>query len=401
MRLSATLVLAGVIWSAAAEAQLLFRPGEPYINYAYESYRSYENLIFGRDRTPQFDPLGQFVLNGATVFQLQEFRTIRPAAGSIIAKPRLYEAYLNRLVIANDSYKGANSQLIVGDRIRTKYTSLTLDLAAMNGIRLDTHFKGGSVVLATSRVDKPIFESVLNADHRIHGTEGSEFRPRWSTYLMSGDVRTQLPGLDMGLSWVNQYRTDSFKKLSENSFKGTLPTTGRPPEWIVVRVSAQVPEDNAGVRVVPPVLTLNGRQFIHVLGPYDKLDAETLTLTVTEHEDRTIIPPITRDTSNDLIIDHPHIEPTPQGFYETRGRSSLLFWFKVPAFFADNGDTVIVTKTYASLDVAGDYAIELSEVFDGLSRNPATYFYTAAQSRGRPANLNDFKRVRVHYGRQT
>ena len=92
----------------------------PYINYAYESYRSYENLIFGRDRTPQFDPLGQFVLNGATVFQLQEFRTIRPAAGSIIAKPRLYEAYLNRLVIANDSYKGANSQLIVGDRIRTK-----------------------------------------------------------------------------------------------------------------------------------------------------------------------------------------------------------------------------------------------------------------------------------------
>ena len=186
MRLSATLVLAGVIWSAAAEAQLLFRPGEPYINYAYESYRSYENLIFGRDRTPQFDPLGQFVLNGATVFQLQEFRTIRPAAGSIIAKPRLYEAYLNRLVIANDSYKGANSQLIVGDRIRTKYTSLTLDLAAMNGIRLDTHFKGGSVVLATSRVDKPIFESVLNADHRIHGTEGSEFRPRWSTYLMSG-----------------------------------------------------------------------------------------------------------------------------------------------------------------------------------------------------------------------
>ena len=401
MRLSATLVLAGVIWSTATEAQLLFRPGEPYINYAYESYRSYENLIFGRDRTPQFDPLGQFVLNGATVFQLQEFRTIRPAAGSIIAKPRLYEAYLNRLVIANDSYKGANSQLIIGDRIRTKYTSLTLDLAAMNGIRLDTHFKGGSVVLATSRVDKPIFESVLNADHRIHGTEGSEFRPRWSTYLMSGDVRTQLPSLDMGLSWVNQYRTDSFKKLSENSFKGTLPTTGRPPEWIVVRVSDQVPEDNAGVRVTAPVLTLNGRQVTHVLGPYDKLDTETLTLTVTKHEDQTIIPPITRDTSNDLIIDHPHVEPTPQGFYETRGRGSLLFWFKVPAFFADNGDTVIVTKTYVSLDVAGDYAIELSEVFDGLSRNPATYFYTAAQSRGRPANLNDFKRVRADYGRQT
>lgn len=399
IRYIAVLVPLALLGWAAAEAQLLFKPGEPYVNYAYESYRSYENLIFGRDRTPQFDPLGQFVMNGATVFKLQEFRSIRPAPGSIIGKPELYGVYLNRLVIANDSYKGLNTQLIIGDRVRTKFTSLTLDLAAMNGIRLDTHFKGGSLVFATSRVDKPIFEELQNRDHQMHGEELSDFRPRWSTYLLGGDLRTQLSGLDMGMSWVNLYRTDSSKKLNESTYKGTLPTTGRAPLWIVVRVVDQNPEDEIGVRVRPPTMILNGQRLAHQRGPYDKLNSEALTLTVTEQSDRTIIPPIGRDSSNELIINLPHIEPSVEGFYETRGPGSLLFWFRVPPYFNDVDD--LVTRATAELDVAGDYAIELSEVFDGLSLNPATYFYTAAQSRGRPDNLNDFRRVRVRYGRQT
>jgi len=63
IRYIAVLVPLALLGWAAAEAQLLFKPGEPYVNYAYESYRSYENLIFGRDRTPQSDPLGQFVMN--------------------------------------------------------------------------------------------------------------------------------------------------------------------------------------------------------------------------------------------------------------------------------------------------------------------------------------------------
>ena len=390
-----------LMWSPPLAAQLLFKPGEPYVNYAYEGYRSYQHTLFARDRRPQFDNLGQFVMSGVNVFELQEFRTIRPVAGSIIGKPRLYQDYLNRLVIANDSYGGGNARLIIGDRIRTKFTSLTLDLAAMNGMRMDANLKGSSLVLVTSRVDRPIFEAIQNADHNIHSTIASEFRPRWSTYLLGGDLRTDKPGLDVGVSWVNQYRTDSFKTFNENSFKGTLPTTGHPPEWIVVRVADQEPDDDVGVRVRRVTVTLNGRQLEHGPGPYDKLSPDQLTLTVTEHLDRTIIPPVVRDNSNDLVINFPHVEPTPQGFYETRGPGSLLFWFRVPAYFIDAADSVIVNKAHVDLDVAGDYVIELSEVFDGRSFNPATYFYTAAQSRGKPGNLSDFRRVRVRYGRQT
>jgi len=384
-----------------ATGQFLLRAGEPYVNYAYEGYRSYESIFFGRDRTPQFDNLGQFVMNGISVFELQELRTIDPMAGSIIAKPGLYQNYLNRLVIADDKYRGTSTRLIIGDRIRAKFTSLTLDLAAMNGIRLDSQFGRGSLVLLASRVDKPIFEALGNKDHNIHGDESSEFRPRWATYLLGGDLRTQRPGLDVGVSWVNQYRTDSLRKLSENSLKGVVPTTGRPPEWIVVRVSDQDPDDGVGVRVKGIALTLNGRRVEHLLGPYDKLAPDAATLTVTEHPDRTIIPPIDRDNSDDLVIQFPHLEPNPQGLYETEGSGSLLFWFRVPAMVGGQADTNAVNRAHVDVAVAGDYAIELSEVFDGVSANPATYFYEAAASRGRPDNLDGFRQVRVHYGRQT
>ena len=217
-------------YGAAVDAQLIIRNTEPYRNYAYEGYRPYESLVFGRDRTPQFDNMGQFVMNGVNVFELQEFRTLQTTPGSIIGKERQYGDFLNRLVIANDSYKGVDTRLIVGDRIRTKFTPLTLDLAAMNGLRVDSNFKDASLVLAVSRVDRPIFEAIRNADFVVHGREGSQFRPSWSTYLLGADLRTKRPGLDLGVSWVNQYRTDSFKTLGENSFKGTLPHhRGSPP----------------------------------------------------------------------------------------------------------------------------------------------------------------------------
>lgn len=386
-----------------ANAQLIFGQGkkeEPYVNYAYESYRAYESFIFGRDRVPKFDNMGQFVMRGIDVFELQEFRTINPVRGSIISKPNRYQSYLNRLVIAQDSYGGVNTRLIIGDRIRAKFTSLTLDLAAMNGMRMDSNWKGGSLVLLASRIDKPVFEAIQNADHNIHGDEDSEFRPRWATYLLGGDLRTQKPGFDAGISWVNQYRTDSFKKLSDNPLKGTLPTTGMAPEWIVVRVADQAPSDGMGVRLRKAVLSVNGRQLQHVVGPYDKFSPEVLTLTVTQHPDRTIIPPIAK-VSNELTIDYPHEDPTPDGFYETEGPGALLLWFRVPATVMENGDSLFVNEAHVDLDVSGDYVIEMSEVFFGASLNPATYFYKAAETQGRPGNLDDFQRVRATYGRQT
>ena len=394
-------MLLACLSSQPSAAQLLFRAEEPYVNYASEGYWPYQSLLYGRDRTPQFDHLGQFVMSGTNVFELQQFHTIAPTPGSIISKPRLYGSYLNRLVVADDSYKGVDSRLMIGDRIRTKFTSLTLDMAAMNGIRMDTRSDHVSLILVGSRVDRPIFEAAGNRDQLFHGSPFATNRPRLATWLLGADLRTKWPGLDVGVSWVNQFRTDTFNEIGKTSIKGVLPVTNTPPEFLVVRVADQDPEDNAGVRVRRAVVTLNGVEISHTPGPYDRL-AETLTVTVTEHPDRTLIPPLWT-SANGLVIDHPHKDPTPQGYYETQGEGALLFWFRVPSQFRQGQDSLVVNKARVDLDVAGDYIVELSEIYGvtPTTNNPATYFYTAAQARGKPADLSNFRRVRVRYGRQT
>ena len=98
------MLLLACLGSQPLAAQLLFRDGDPYVNYAHEGYWPYEAVLYGKDRTPQFDNLGQFVMSGTNVFELQQFHSIAPSPGSIISKPRLYSSYLNRLVVADDSY---------------------------------------------------------------------------------------------------------------------------------------------------------------------------------------------------------------------------------------------------------------------------------------------------------
>ena len=383
------------------EAQLLFRAGEPYVNYAREGYWPYETVLYGKDRRPQFDNLGQFVMSGTKVFELQQFHSIAPEPGSLISKPRLYQDYLNRLIIAEDGYKGVETRLMIGDRIRTKFTPMTLDLAAMNGIRFDSRSQRVSLILVGSRVDRPIFEAFGNADQSAHGRQYATSRPSRAAYLLGGDLRAQWTQLDVGVSWVNQFRTDSFREIGESSLTGSLPATIHPPEWLVVRIADQDPEDKAGVRVGRISVLINGRELVHSRGQYDKLSPDAMILTVTAHPDRTIIPPVITDSSGRLDINAAHVEPTAQGFYETEGKGSLLFWFRVPAFITEGPDSLVVDMAQVDVDVAGDYVVELSEVFNGLSTNPATYFYTAARARGRPSDLTDFRRVRVRYGRQT
>ena len=202
-------------------------------------------------------------------------------------------------------------------------------------------------------------------------------------------------------TWVNRRcRTDSFKSLDESTYKGTLPTTGRAPEWIVVRVADQTPEDLNGVHVRRAQMRINGVAVEHQLAPYDKLNPEQYTLTVTEHVGDLLIPPVRRDNSNDLVIEFNHAEPSPEGLYSLQGEESALFWFRVPGYVTTMGDTAVVDQVSVDFDVSGDYTLELAEVFNGASANPATYFYRAAYADGNPSDQY-FQRVRVRYGRQT
>ena len=61
-----------------------YRPlwDEPYENYGDFGYVGYRVI----DETRVFDPLGNYLIDGASVFQLEEYRTLAPLRGSSISK---------------------------------------------------------------------------------------------------------------------------------------------------------------------------------------------------------------------------------------------------------------------------------------------------------------------------
>ena len=62
--------------------------------------------------------------------------TIYAGTDSIqLTKSRFYYQYFQNLVIASDNYGDFLTRLIIGDAIRTKFTSLTFDKARFNGVR--------------------------------------------------------------------------------------------------------------------------------------------------------------------------------------------------------------------------------------------------------------------------
>ena len=128
------LLLVVLAWAAPAFGQLLYDAEERYESYARQGYRAYNSGIFGQVTRNMYDDLGNFVLDGVGVFELEEGRTNPPESVALSTRAAL-PAVLNRLLVAQDSYGNWSSRLIIGDRIRTKFTALTLDLVALNGAR--------------------------------------------------------------------------------------------------------------------------------------------------------------------------------------------------------------------------------------------------------------------------
>ena len=140
---------------------MLYRPGLlTYDNYGLEGYRTWPRNVITRTANPVYDEFGDFLVNGVEVYHLRENRRFDDPAqvfsGSTIAKPNNYEGFLNRLMVADDSYNSWQTRLIIGDRIRTHFSPLILDLAALNGIRWDLANERHNFSVLASRMDKPV-----------------------------------------------------------------------------------------------------------------------------------------------------------------------------------------------------------------------------------------------------
>ena len=406
------------------EGILMYRPGEGYITHSREPYKHWPRSYLVRPEDLVYDELGNFVTEGIEVFRLRESRTLDPAPGSVIDKSRYFKDYLSRLAVASDSYGDFHTSLVVGDNIRTKFTSLTLDIAAMNGIRWDMVLTDTRFTLVTSRLDYPIYDVSANDDNKQNNfsSQGTS-PPFFATYLLGSHVERRMGALNVGASWVNQYRINSLLGPNEWDFKGAVPGNVQQIDYLVVKFADGFKDDEGGPRVYDLQVYING-ELRPELKVYSDADAaagldDTQRIVATRHHiedvdpafpngDREFprelgrqIPPFVEFISGDL----PEEFPEERGYLEANGKEFLLYW--VPL---DEEEDIVNVEFVAK--VANDYRISLSEVyaFDASrarrdrsprDRNRAMYFYDVAYASGKVHDLSNLREVRFRYGRQT
>ncbi|NCS89777.1 MAG: hypothetical protein GW789_13725, partial [Ignavibacteria bacterium] len=138
---------------------------------------------------------------------------------SDLVKSRFYQNYFNNLIIGSDSYGGFETRLMVGDAIRTKFTSLTFDKARFNGIRWDAGTAKYRGTIVVSRVSDPIR---FRFDRAIYSDGVRRIRD-WTQYLFGGHFETDIGDmLTVGLTYVNQHQRRSSIDSKESSLEGVV-----------------------------------------------------------------------------------------------------------------------------------------------------------------------------------
>ncbi|MBU08753.1 MAG: hypothetical protein CME13_12390 [Gemmatimonadetes bacterium] len=401
----------------------LYRPGEGYDTHSREPYRHWPRSYLVRPEDLVFDELGDFVVEGIEVFSLRESRTLDPEPGSVINKSRYFRDYLSRLSVASDSYGDFHTTLAVGDQIRTKFTSLSLDMAALNGIRWDLSTKKFDFTLVNSRLDYPIWDVDANNDNKQHNASVIGTRPPFfATYLLGSHLQTSIGALNLGAQWVNQYRINSLLGRKKWDLRGATPGNSSEIDYLVVKFADGSIDDDGGPRVYDLQVYINGELRPELRVHPDAASAsgldDTQRIVVTRHHMETIdpafpngdeefprefgmeIPPYVEFISGQL----PEEFPGQQGYLEAHGKEYLLYW--VPLSTEDIDGVSFRAK------VGNDYRISLSEVYANdpsrlrtgrtpRDRNRAMFFQDVAHSRGKVQDLSNLRVVKFDYGRQT
>lgn len=257
---SLIILLFSVVCALPVVAQFIdrdeYKGGEGYQNY---SGRNYENYSIQFLKRKIYDNFGNFLVDGLSVYELNETQSqfVSPfTGGSDVQKSKYYNLWFNNLVVGNDAYGGFSSRVMLGDAIRTKFTSLTLDKARFNGIRWDASSAKYRGTVLASRVSDPIrirFDASLT-DNSI------ERASTWVAYLLGGHFETDIGDvMTLGATYVNQHQRRSNLDSKEGSLRGVPANTL--PRLIFIRVRDDSPYDNSGAIIYrEPQVFINGVQ---------------------------------------------------------------------------------------------------------------------------------------------
>ena len=377
------------------QGQFLNMENPPYLNFGWLDYRNYrENVPIYR----QFDYFGNFMVEGFDAFLWEEYRTIRPAAGSVLLKGKMYQQWLNHLAIARDAFAGWSTSLTIGNAVRTVFTPLTLSLTRYNGIRWDMASDNNQFTVLTTRISDPErfwYLEPLGADLFSSINEGA--------YLLGGHWQTFVGGfLRLGATYLNLHRYDSFRTAAENSWKGVA-IRDAIPDTIYVRFSDDSPEDGvAGAAIYSIYATVKVRKG-------DKVVVERI-------EPCKII-------CSPGVVEHPPGYLQPGGYLEASGefQAPTKFYsgvYKVPVYvdFVFPMPRRAFEVEFATL-VANDYRISIRQVHHFTSTLPPADinvtgdlvrkdrpfypYFPIRRAKGNVGDMSNKQVVRFQYGMLT
>jgi len=423
--------------------QLLFKPEMEIENFANTGYHLYGRTQIARSSNPRYDYFGNYLLNGVQVFHWDEMKVNSrhidaSERNSIVDKlnpidqNEFFHFYLDDLVVLSETNKAFSSRFIVGNEIRVKFSPLTLDMAALNGLRWDFDIKGNYVTLISSRADMPLWFS----NDLLNEKSIERLIP---VYMTGAHVQRSFGVFNVAANYVNTYKTDSAQSRSANSITGTISHDEHlaRPLQLVVKLEDGSRYDGGGPRIfdIYPIVNgepkrelligvtkgtwkndftftrksndpnkelYTGRYFLDPLRVPDFYEFNQL--------DKNEAPPehflkkrFSTDPNAYPLIEFSDLNDQGNNYLECNGEEYLQFWFSIPQ------DEDVESVKFKAL-VGNNYIISISEVYRNvessfttadIGSSNATYFDPVLYAKGDVKNLSNLNWVTFEHGNST
>ena len=432
-RIFISLTLLLVIIAVAAQAQFINRDqvkgNESYSNYAG---RNYENYSVQFNKRKIYDNFGNFLVDGLSVYELGESQSevVNGLGGlSNVQKSKYYNLWFNNLLIGNDSYGGFNSRIMLGEAIRTKFTSLTLDKARFNGIRWDASTNKYRGTVVASRVSDPV-----RIRFDASALPSSIARPRdWPAYMFGAHAETDVGDvLTVGATYVNQHQRHNSIDSKASSIKGDVANTI--PRVIFIRVKDDSPNDLSGPIVYgTPQVIINGKQYplLNINGrvpsdintnlnnpiQYYVFKNYYMVNSLYLEGAKSVVDPLTgqeipaNKTSYNLYRYNYGMSAPPEYPVEIKGKSNLTYAFVMPFGVQSATFKILLANDYA-LESAQDWVLRMDEYpteklnlypnhYDSTRLGKPTQFFTVERAQGNVQDVSNKRYVTYTYGLNT
>ncbi|MBT4483511.1 MAG: hypothetical protein HOC71_07520 [Candidatus Latescibacteria bacterium] len=452
-----SLILTGILFLLSMEnafCQLLFRQEMEPENYGRTGYQKYGRSVINRQANPKYDSFGNYIMYGVRAYEWTEERMnsrhLRKGLAESYSKiyktnpmdgAEYYREYLNKLIVVNESQKAFSTRFIVGDEIRVKFSPLTVDMAALNGIRWDFNFGENNITFINSRADIPMW---LSRDFIT-----DEIGMRQLPVLLTGaHYERKLGVFNVSANYVNTYRSDSAQSRQSNSITGSIHYDPQDVLMLVVKVEDGSRFDGNGPRLYDIYPVIDGKKRPELL-----VGVTTGSWNLDWYEVRR---PGQNNQARDFYVNRYNLDPrrVPQyidfesaspgaskgrwinismkrGHYtdqdwnpgaanvidrfdglhsksigdkkylEANGEDYLQFWFQIPT--KEDGEDISDIE-FKSL-IGNDYKFSVSEIYKNkknvMTGKDATYFYTALECPGNVKDMSNLGWIKFRHGQET